>query len=609
MVDLNKNIRFRERFTLWRTHKEAKAEMPYMDTAILINDYVDEKNLATIKDDLASIDSPKFQYFEQHSSKASRASVFGACLYGKFILEEYIIEDMEHAEKEAINAIRNSLESLYSSPLSSPADKLLQLINNGNLWLSDHALLTADLPRAKALCLSLYAALKLVRINLENLPALLSASLWMYGIKIPQLKTSLSTLNRKIAKTIGELELRINPPAANLVPEKKAVEPLTLDRHINAQCLTIIEQVDSPLTSRFSTIISELSNVNNDITSLLVEKTQELALNEQINHAATMVQAIDDNELHDKKYSLALIEANQDSYDSLIKHASEPERAEWLSRKSSLSNPDYKRFINDWAQYGLSTLSHPLTLLFRSFVPTNAQKKISSILPITFDTECKVELKAMAQARVTKLVDIDLPKSKQSIEQLVTKMSTKKSDLKPLLLHCTLHDLQQRLNKNKLIIDVLTEYEQIRIHILQNQEQLKQLEDLSPLITIFINQHDSFLVWLSLLLAKICAFFKTKTATSVQAAKTMKATLGNLKNDYNAALDADFFKIESNTTMSAPFKEKLLTELTPIQHTVPHPGKKPTPTFHLVSTLFNKLTPVPPLAEEEKLADFAPEMH
>lgn len=596
MSDIEKNKRFHEHFTRFRTPKEKTAEMPFMDTAILISNYVDKANLATIKDALINISSPLFKHFEQHASKAAYVSVFGACLYGKFVLDEYMAMDgLDSDEKRILNAMRTNLEGLYTSPRTDTADKLTQLISNGHLWLTNHALKSKDLTKAKALSLSLYTALKLVHINLDNISTLLAATAWVYNVKIPLIKIDLSKLNKKFARTVTELDHLLAPPSINPAAATVPIEPLTLEQHLNTEYLATLEQEDIPFNTRLTLLKQQLTDTTSEMSTLIDEKIKQSVLDTQITQAASIILALDENEksVTGKKYALDLIQTHQNDFDSLIKHGSPPEKTEWLARLNELSNPDLKRYLNDHAQYVLSTLSHPFALMYRSMLPTHLQKRINDKLPITFDTECKISLRIMAEARVAKLSDIDLLKSKQTIERSIFQIARSNETMKSLVFHSTTHELNHLVIKNQAMIEALTEYERIRTHIMSNHDQLRKISKLSPLVDVFLQKHNHFVTKLLFVLSRICSFFKTKTVINVQAVKAMRSTINELKISYNAELDADRLEISSNPVMPSHIKEKLAAMLVPIQNSPPVPKKLAAPAFKLVSTLFKDLDKPP----------------
>ncbi len=617
MVDVEKNARFREHFKRWvNTPKHPKAadkEIHNINTTILISNYVDENSLLTIQRDLVSNKSPVFLTFNQYSSESEYAALFGAFLYGKLVIDEYyhdcVRDSANTQEKIVLTGLLASLNSLYLKPSNSTALQLKQLITKANLWLDKHALHNAMKHRAQATCVSLYTALQIVHIIINHLPGYKLSLSRLYGVDIKTFNSDLEKLIRKIGESVSHLEAIINSPTAPKDPVESLVLPVTIDQHFNAECLSIIKQTKIPLPTRLTQIKETLAQINSEIAELLAAKSEKIDLNQQIDHAIALINALDANDLNITgiKYSLALIESQKDAFKSLIDNASEAEKEEWQVRMNQLTAPDFMRSLNDKAQSLLSWATFLPTMFFRAVAPTALQENLRGRLPITFDSECKTALRSMAETRVRNLSDNALILAKAKIKQLADKLGRKDDEIKPVISKASPHMLKESSKSNQTIIDVITEFEKLGMKILQNREELVKIQALSPMVDALIATHDSFLIRLLIFLAKLCSWFKTKTSARVQDTLAMKNTLGRLEDEYTAVLNNDKEIILSTPGISDKIKETVIAELLPHETDEPQATKVVAPKFGHVSTMFKQLKKGPITeAEEDHLQPTTP---
>jgi len=367
---------------------------------------------------------------------------------------------------------------------------------------------------------------------------------------------------------------------------------LTLEQHFNALYLKVLEKPDANLLDKLDDLTENIGTINTTINALLTENEKELNIQTQISHALTLIQAIEenDNNVVSIKYALALIESQQESFDSLMANASPAEKEAWAIRLDQLKSPNFKMALKNAVEYTFSWATYIPTVAFRALAPGFIKEALNPQLPKTFDSECKAALKAMALLRLTALRGI-LDVSRQEIDNLSTTLADSNAANKPLLLNASSHALKEIKNKNTTIVAVLEEFKALSSQIIAEREKLKRVEEIAPLLNAYLETHDTFFRWVMRLLAKLFSVFNTRPTMMVEDAINMRAELRELKHAYVTSIKNDEEKIRSNPDVSDAIKEKLCGELTPKTEDDNAVPPKEAPKFELVARMFKRIKP------------------
>lgn len=213
-------------FAAWR-RENAQKENSALETAKIIANFANTNELHAIM----GINSSHLKIFN-----AFNASLLGSITYMKLAIDEHVAQTYQEAplsanEQSELAAINAHLTTIYNKviiishpdisswriPIEALAinRELEQLHNRIVFWIDNHALQSINLPSSKALCLSIYTVLKIVRIRLDNLnisPKLLSLVKSIIGIDSK--KVRIDDLLAQIAEKIAAFPA---PPAPILI--------------------------------------------------------------------------------------------------------------------------------------------------------------------------------------------------------------------------------------------------------------------------------------------------------------------------------------------------------------------------------------------------------
>ncbi len=592
MVDVEKLQRFKNRFNDWRGPVVSAAEETLLTTVTAISSYVDGvSDVRTLQHDLVA-GSPVYEQIV----RLFHGRTYGALLYGKLAIEDYYLQCAENNrfadhEEVPLALLVSTLRSLYESPHNNTARRLQQLLTQTHAWLVSLELNNENIALAKTTLLSLYTMLMLVDTKLAHLTLAEKTGLTLLSINRTRARQDVGMLLNKTAERLTELERNLAQPARVEENEPHPV-PRTFNQFIDAQCLNLLEQQGPTLAEKIAQVRTWLADVRTNLTALLAEKTQAVDLHQQLKHAITMLLAINTNEqqIIGKQYATELINKNRASFNNLLAHATTQEQQGWERRLERLEHPGLLQQATKVSQYALSWATLLPTLAYRTFAPKSFVSWVSDHSFSTFDSECKLRLKALAEARVSSLHDA-LTASATIKERLADLLVANDPTVKPQILAASTAKLSEILATTNEIYQVITDYEALSIHIMHNQEKLQEIRGLNETVDSFITMHDGFFVKLSLFLAKIHSLFKTDTAAKVEEVHTIKAALQHLKNQYELAVTDGMEEISQSPVLSPPLKEAVVAKLTPApspEPEAPHLPRNIITAFNLVKTTFNR---------------------
>ena len=571
MVDIEKTQRFRLRFRAWRGPELAAKEEHYLAAALSISDYVDTADLAIIQRDLV-LNSDTYRGFNNKS--------YGAALFGKLAIQDYYEQCTQVEERNALFNLLSTFDNLYSNTSDKPSEKFNLLMTYAHQWLDE---LETDnhenIELTKKTCLSLHVMLTFFDIKLKNLTRFEGWGLSARSIDYQAMSVSTQALLNKTTEKIITLNQHDLPPAIEIETEEKEDLPETMDKHINSQCLEILNRDISTLNAQIE-VVELLTSINEDLERLIAEDHVKCAIENQIDLAQTFLMAIQINEEKsiNKQSAKGLIEAHQKSYEDLIANAPADVQAEWNLRKEQLNT--YGAQIDAQASYVTSLLS--------PFIP----QLLSAYLPTSYDTETREMLKNLVGNHLKNL-NAQLRSATEKKIETATRLANGSEAVINDLLRSTTPDLETLMSNNQKINQIMADYQELSALMIENQDKLHKAKDLGVTIESFIENHHNFFVKLSLFLSKISILFKTDAAKKVEKIHEIKDELGELKANYEQTITQ-----QMNTLRRAeehPLKDVILGKLALSQDNEPNPlrreghSKNLLTAFNHVGTLFNEL--------------------
>ncbi len=207
----NKEERLRERFSEFRTPTQSASEKAFIETAIIIANYVENvSSVAAIKTDFSSGTSSKtYNGFEEPHKKRT----MGALLFGKLALDDYIknnLADGSSEERSLLTELSGIVGGLYSDPKNNK-DQIDNLFKKASEWIENHAATTAHKEEAKKLCNSLYTMLSCLNIKIDNL-SFIERSLG--GDLVTKAKTQIGNLLTATETKVKQLEEQLAQKAS-----------------------------------------------------------------------------------------------------------------------------------------------------------------------------------------------------------------------------------------------------------------------------------------------------------------------------------------------------------------------------------------------------------
>lgn len=586
---------FETRFNEWRKNA-AKKEQYSLQIATFIAEFVNNSNLKGIQDNLKTKDSETFLKFNLYSPEEERglAGLYGLLFYLKLAIDDYKTPQDGHAtlssdELKNLNDSLENINNLYQNPLWFPGRKLDALQSNINRWLTKHAPQSPNATKANELCLSFYTALKTINLNFDAiLPQYKSAVDYAIGIEMRQgqITELLNITEEQIKKfTPPQIEEErvenamqgplVAPSVAEVEEEEffecsDGSEPNQDDALLDADesPITVADISSDDVSSTFDDICDDQSVAILTTTGLSIKaKVEQLKLSldltyqrltqliekkKQVNALEldySNVQAIEGACKEDRNAS-DIVKENVQTYRLLLELY--PDQAETLTPKLE--------------QLDNQGISETVVFVVKGLFTQNTTPSIGD--------ECKEALQKLAHTHIealrgqfnadgTRRSDGELDRLERDIEEITSLLADGHSAVKSSLKNTSIAILEQSLlptNRSKQGVIVM--YEGLVNTILEHRNKLKKLEGLDQTVDAFIATYDSFLVTISLFLARyLGSFFKTNTADKIEQARSMKDQISQFKNGFEAVCQTSLDAIKNNKEISQSIKNELATQL------------------------------------------------
>lgn len=502
-----------------------------------ITDHLGQADLSKIKTDLK--DHKTSVYIG--SSKESKASL----LFGYLAVEDYARILSSPEELIPLDQIAMKLMELYSAPSVDAMEKFNSLTENANQWLDNFALNSMDPAKAKELCLSLYAMVRIMEINIGRYSSTAKfLATKAYGIDFDKISNQFGLFLAKAEVKISELETKIlATTAADAVTAPETIpvpEPQTpfevetaspvaqaIRNHFSEQCQVILERDNLSLEKKIGEIIELIDANQNDLNGLTAEKKARAVLVDRKTKTQDLLQAIDHSTTQD---ILSIMATHPESYNDVLTNSTPHEKEELLKQIARVvAVPPAAAAYNAHT----STKAPGKVLELELTDTTGTNRRI-------LDAECKDTLRILAKRRLGRLTK-EFDASNEETDSI------------------SMSDLTQLLAENRATRGVMSKSSDILQRVMINHKVLTDIAAVESKVNTFVNTHHGFFVKMSLSLSKyLGAFFKSSKADKVEQALLMQTRLSRLNENYRQQLIAQTRGITEDAEIPEPVKTALL---------------------------------------------------
>ena len=629
----------RENFKTWRGRSAVK-EAYAIETAVLIARYVNFSNLNDIDSDITA-GSDILNHFGMYRSENALARVYGCIVYSKFAIEHYRQlslnrELLPNAEKLELDALLDSLNSLYNNPYWYPNAKINALLEHIRTWLNmvDPA---QKEPLVHSACLSLYALQKILLSTLNQTTEPQRVVLHGYGLHVEKINNLITPL---IETTKTKVQTLIVLPPAIQIPVQEildnAIEEVPIDSNNHAEAPSddeaeassdndseadVFEDTmpfpespqgeaphhpladDEPEDEEELVFQDALESTQTILSPTLILHTyfdkqllnllnnEEHPLSERMRHILIKL-----NQIHHHLTELTIKQTQQIELETELKKAQiEYEKpAEHLPATLAV-----RKTLNQAAQtyhaYASAALQNLIPTTTVPITPTPKERA----------TLCMVDLCGSYNDKGQLVNEGKIQQLESQIAALIKQLVRNDHPLKYELRQLKADNLVQLIEKNRTIYAVMTEFSTLVEQIAMHQQYLSQLKGLDANIDTFILKYNTIFVTISLFIAQwLGAWFKTDAADQIERALIMKQELSETINYYQGQLNHEITLIRDNTEIS-PALTTTLAERVLLAPREAAPERLPTDLnrvtqFTLIDTLFRArpMIPEPAVLEE-----------
>ncbi|WED42450.1 hypothetical protein [Legionella cardiaca] len=537
-------------FNHWRQDNAKKEEdilLTAIDFVIYLEDGVDLKK---INEEFIDTKSPKYNALDRYRKRG-----FGALVYCKFILQEYLknLTTANMDEIAVLEKIAQNLEDLYLSSRTETQKKINNLTDSYHLWLSNYARAKLNDRQIQPLCYSLYILLKILNISLKGLDS------WSKGLARPfidlgWLDAEVEGLLTETRDTLSllEMEMERNKRAGDSPPEN-------LTEYFNQRYLQLINQHPIYSYDCLEESISLLEHALRQVEKLgQLLKKREL-IKAKIKSTESLLAVLEENErrIIGRKYFLELIAENNALFQELLNNTIEGTSLPLLKKIEQLKNPDNYQKLSSSVQYVTSWATILPTSALRLAVPQTWQESVVNSVPATLDSECKQELKVVAE-RCLKELKHELLTTKDN-PKLTAEVSVSEQEQYEKFIHTasseTVSDL---LTTSESMLKSLSEYKKLLKLTRITQQKFTEIKALDESTQEFLQQHDSLWTRLLSFLAKLFSFFNTETVKLVDRVRKIQSELPELKEEHHTSFQSECETAKKNMIIFPPLKECLI---------------------------------------------------
>ncbi len=605
MVDV---AQLEESFRDWRRAQAAQEDI-FLQTAIIIANYVNAHDLPTIQQELV-LGSVEFNAFDlDQNSIYSRLG--GTLAYIKLVTDDYLSdEDISDEDRTSLAKVQSTLDALYGkiSALANPRTTLLQkpgifrgtnplldlLSTDTGLWVDTYAQQSHNPIKSQELCRSLYTVITILKLGLDEIPPSVGTLLRLATINIELRKGQLTQLLGQIATKIEEfpivapmldldaaedeedapldLEEEAPPPADNVPPTADNVPTPAENEEDEYFDLTTPAEYEEDEYFDLPTPITLREHF--DAQALTILSAEEHNLPEKIRRIQGALELTNTGltQLIEQKNSRNELITQQSPARTIIDAIAEnndrrtgKQSASDLIRANQPSVDELLRQIPEdelaaWEALQIQLAPAPRNGVFTAAanlyrrLPESAQERINVYFVPASEDQLAVALDNLAKRQFRALRG-EREAAERLMDTTINQLAGNTHPAKELLKNATITELQRLSRINQAAQGVITEYARLVNHIVTTQQKLRDANGLDVHLDAFIVNYNSILVTISLFLSHyLGSFFKTDTADKIDKARTMKNNVRQWKEDYEAELQRDINDISSNPRISTSVK-------------------------------------------------------
>lgn len=572
-----------ERFKLWRGIK-CHTEQHALNSALLISNYVNSvDNLEVIKANAQK----KYNDFNQYNSRS-----WGTAVFVKLFIDEAIAQLPETADKEIALLTHSSevISSLYDNWKDNTRGNILALIGNIEKLFTLNSLPFIDKNQYKKFLLSSYMLFHIIQIavtqiekdwktkivislflDLEQIKPKIALFLLQIEKRMEQLKSERSAkemsdivadplkpfkdlLSERYLKVLGISPLRSAKPQRGLHNNKRPT-PGGARFHLG------VKPIKRSIHDSLAALEADIEKVSSGIFSLIEQRSKKVGFETKIEAVNKLLLFAEENDkkITGRKDFLDFIKEHAPLFQILLEIAEEGPKQQLLEKIKQLKTIADSPDLTSGVLQGVSWVTSPITLVYRTATPNALQTRIASTLPTTLDGTCKAELKDLTK---TCLLDLreKLKKKENQITAINNRFFNQDEELKLLIAKESSERLAALQNANELMKESVQASSRLLSTVKENSFFLQGLQAKSQTLSAFIKLHDGFFVKISNFLAQYFSFFKSKTAKMIDDATVWKIKVDGLIEEYQNIVDGGIREIEFTPNLDDAIKIQIKSQ-------------------------------------------------
>lgn len=307
----------------------------------------------------------------------------------------------------------------------------------------------------------------------------------------------------------------------------------------------------------------DIERVSSGIFSLIEQRNKKEELESKIEALNTLLASAEANDtrITGRKYFIDFIEDGRifPLFQTLLEHVEEQEKLQFLEKIKQLKSIVEAPHLTTEVLNGVSWVTTPITVVYRTATPQLLQDMITTTLPSTLDRICKEELKTLVN---TCLLDLNnkLKEKENRIAAINNRFFNQDEELKIYMVKESSEKLAELQEANNVLREAVISSRRLLTTVKENSMFLQNLKTYSQTLSEFIFLHNNWLVKISNYLAKFFSFFKTKTAKMIDDAAVWKDKVDALATEYQAVVEQGIQKIEYIPHLDGTIKAHIKTQ-------------------------------------------------
>lgn len=552
-IDSNLTESWTNNFIQWRGPDKAKNEIHYLDTALLINQYMQEKNLDDISNELSNDKSKAFNDLNKYDKRT-----LGAIVYCIMTIDTHLNDPqntvISQAERALLEKLRDALKLIFNDPKNDYTNKINQLLDISSQLVQMDVKSINSKQVTKDICYSIFTTLTLVKTysNTQSYLTKFALGINNYLISIDNLLTGFKAHIHNLDEAMQSEMKTASAPLP--IDTSKSIQ-----QHLNDRFLKIVTDNTMDIESKNKALKKDLNEVNKVLSDIKTEKQQLELIQAKLKHNAQLLSTIQhmDTEVTGIPQFLESMNRsdfkeyleNQDESNALFKiNLKELAQVQnQLEEQSTFSK--VSEVASSYINWGLSFMVPAEAALDASPPSLNEQCKSK------YD-QCTKELIQQLQKHQSDL-NQNLTVIRQKIDLMETQCANGDPDFKTQLSKQTPAEIDNMIIANQQVLSTVDTFDQYSSQLKSQALELRKIAHYSDSVKKIIHKNDNFLVKISNFFAQALPtiFKQSETAKMVDEAKSIEKQLK--KSKYNCMVEMkksinNICDIKDNTV---PFKQ------------------------------------------------------